>query len=875
MSKFRKVMANVGKSVAFVAVFLALLALIMNVLEFKQEDGTLPVHNYYELPADTVDVLVLGSSHAGMNVSTRTMFDEYGIAGYRLWGSIQPVWNSYYYLKEAVKTQSPKVVILDVHSVTFEQEYGTYPVQVKNTIAMRPSREKIENIWASVPEADRANMLFGFPTYHNRYDQLTEDDFEYFPWNRHQEIQVLSSEVTDHIYPFNILDKDATTGDADLGQKEEKYFRMLIEYCQANGLNLELVASPYEITESEQKKFRRIGAIAAEYGIDFTNFNEFYREIGIDPQVDYLDPGHFNKTGMPKYARALAEMLKSKYDLPDRRKDPNHIWNRVRAAVAEPTFALTEQKRMDGIQDYFDTEMKLYENPLASWTLCADFTLPEPGDEEKVVMACFDDVGGKGGLKVSRTISGDLAVAFGTAMDSHIQNPTQDIRLVVIKMGQMTKIYINGEIVEDRKLDQDQLAQYDGTLMLGCEIVDQGRRTHFGHTLIRDLVIYDTALNEDDALAWTPSELPEPEAVDYLRPVTSDDLLISLEHRYEGNGDVFIDTGVQLFEEPEASFTLLSRIDPTLESGDSVYFSCFSEELNAYRGLLVRRLGNGVINILYGNATGVNLDIPTDVPSTLVIVKDRSAYTIWLNGEKVVDQDVSTCAPYDGTFLVGCELDADGNVFRQSGTTVYNLEVYRGMMPEADILAWNPEPLEVAPKAPGMNVDYVLREGFVGNGLDACVDTGIMLYDNPDKDWTLSFVIEQITERKGSVVSCFDETPGKYRGLLVRQMDETHFNLVTGTQSIDVEIHPATRLHMTIVKQGSLYRVYVDGELVAERESTIAAYLGNLYIGSERNRNGKPFRFSDVSVRRLEVSGEAMDDAAVAKQARAWKERTK
>ena len=235
MRNRRAVITGIVKVVAFVLVFLILGTLLMNVLMFKQEDGTLPVHNYYQLPADTVDVLVLGTSHAGMNTSTKTWWDEYGIAGYRFWGSIQPIWNSYYYLLDALKTQSPKVVVLDAHSLTFQQEYGPYPVQVKNTIAMRFSKEKIENVWASVPEEDRANMLFGFPTYHNRYGELMEEDFEYFPWNDHEEVQVLSSETSDAIYSFNILDKDATEGEADLGEKEEKYFRMLLEYCKTHG----------------------------------------------------------------------------------------------------------------------------------------------------------------------------------------------------------------------------------------------------------------------------------------------------------------------------------------------------------------------------------------------------------------------------------------------------------------------------------------------------------------------------------------------------------------------------------------------------------------------------------------------------------------
>ena len=873
MKRFLPVLKKLGKGIAFVLIFLALGEMLMSVMIFKQEDGTLPVHNYYTLPKDTVDVLVLGTSHAGMNVSTKTMWDEYGIAGYRFWGSIQPIWSTYYYLLEALKYQTPKVVLLDAYSATFDQEYGSYPVQVKNTIGLRFSKEKIENIWASVPQGERAFMLFGFPTYHNRYNELTQEDFEYFPWDSHQEIQVLSSETTDRIYYFSILDPDATEGEIDLGEKEEKYFRMLLSYCKEHQIPLEIVASPYAINGTEQQKYRRVGSIAAEYGFDFTNFNECYQDYGIDPQQDFLDPGHLNKTGLPKYTRALAEMLKSKYDLPDRRQDPDHVWNKVKTEVEDPIFALTEQHVFDGRQDYYDTGIKLYENPLNSWTLMTEFTVPDVGLESRVALACYDSE--ENGFRVSRESTGDLEIRFAKDMTAYIQQPGNSIRLCLIKMGQKIKLYVNNELIDERKIELDALTQYNGTLMLGCEMNADGRRMHFGETTVRDLLFYDTALNEADVIDWAARSLPVAEKTEYLKAVTQEDLLLSLQNRFEGDGEAYVDTGVKLFADPEASFTLLSQIDLASTNGNMVYFSCFSEEPGAYRGLLVRKVEDD-LNVMYGNAYGLSLPLPPgDSTAVLAIVKDRSAYTVYLNGEKVLDQNVSMCEAYGGSFLIGCQENANGNLFRFSSTTVYNLEVYGGLMPEEQILSWHPSPLAAAYKDPGMDVSYILNESFVGNKRDAYVDTGIKLYDNAEKDWTITFLLDRVTVRRGSVLSCFDERPGKYRGLLLRQTDETHFSFVLGAEYADVEIHPADQAVITLVKNQDHYQIYVDGELQVEADSKIASYLGNLYIGCERDQNGRPFRFSDISVRRLEIINRAMDGDEVRNEALSWKEDAK
>ena len=102
-------------------------------------------------------------------------------------------------------------------------------------------------------------------------------------------------------------------------------------------------------------------------------------------------------------------------------------------------------------------------------------------------------------------------------MTARIQRPTDSIRLCLIKMGQKIKLYVNDELIEDRKIDMDALTQYNGTLMLGCEMGANGRRTHFGKTTVRDLVVYDTALNETDALAWTARSLPVAEKTEYMR----------------------------------------------------------------------------------------------------------------------------------------------------------------------------------------------------------------------------------------------------------------------------------------------------------------------------------------------------------------------
>ena len=152
------------KSLLFLCIFFLLYSAADSVLRFKNQNGPGEMEEYYDLPSDTVDVLILGSSHAGVNIKTTDLWNNHGIAAYKLWGSMAPVWNSYYDLEEALKYQTPKVVIYDVHGAVLGAEYSSYEHLINNTAGMRLSKTKIDAVNASTPDEDtREAILLGMP----------------------------------------------------------------------------------------------------------------------------------------------------------------------------------------------------------------------------------------------------------------------------------------------------------------------------------------------------------------------------------------------------------------------------------------------------------------------------------------------------------------------------------------------------------------------------------------------------------------------------------------------------------------------------------------------------------------------------------------
>ena len=98
----------------------------------------------YELDKDTVDVLIFGASHAFSSFSPEDLYEDYGITAYVQSSSCQRIWQSYYYLEEALKYQKPQYVILE----PFWSFDATAQSEAYNREAIDPMRMSMTKIRA-------------------------------------------------------------------------------------------------------------------------------------------------------------------------------------------------------------------------------------------------------------------------------------------------------------------------------------------------------------------------------------------------------------------------------------------------------------------------------------------------------------------------------------------------------------------------------------------------------------------------------------------------------------------------------------------------------------------------------------------------------
>ena len=290
------------------------------VLCVKDDHGINQAIGMYYQPENSVDVVMMGSSHIHCDIDTGLLWNDYGITSFDYSAAEQPLWITYHYLVEFCKKQNPKVVVLDLYSpARFKDDYQ-YDFIKQNVLGMRFSLNKIQMLLASV-ELDRLDEVFpDFATYHDRFSDLTEEDY-LFPF-RVNEQMVNYKGFTPYLEVRPQEKPELTQGlSGGLTIKSEMYLQKIIDYTKKNDIKLFLIVTPYVTTSEDELVYNRIREIASMNEIEFNSTNYYYDDIGLDFETDFNDESHLNYWGAYKFTEYLGKELKSRFEIPDHRGD--------------------------------------------------------------------------------------------------------------------------------------------------------------------------------------------------------------------------------------------------------------------------------------------------------------------------------------------------------------------------------------------------------------------------------------------------------------------------------------------------------------------------------------------------------------------------
>ncbi len=312
-------MKNAVKAVAFCLILLLCLNRLYDIFSWKDTAGNYvsSMNSFYELEEDVVDVLFLGSSRCYCSINNSILWEEQGIPSFSLSISGQDLASSYHCLVEALKTQTPEVVCLELFGTMFHG-YLVDSNMYRNTLGYKMSKNAVEAVESIAPERS-TELLLRWPIIHTRYKELQREDFVKNPpiyvgyqsnFNQ-QEQGALCTYFGDETEP--------------IAEEEEAWLRKIIALAKDNDIKLCLFAAPFSSDEIAQKKLNYVKEIAQETNVDYLNMSRMEEELGLNPDRDFVDWMHTNHYGAQKVSSYMGSYLMQNYDLTDRSNEEGYV----------------------------------------------------------------------------------------------------------------------------------------------------------------------------------------------------------------------------------------------------------------------------------------------------------------------------------------------------------------------------------------------------------------------------------------------------------------------------------------------------------------------------------------------------------------------
>lgn len=324
--------SNIIEFVFFLAVFgLGLLGLY-KLFSWKDTSGIYfdTMEQVNNLEKNTVDVVFTGPSHTYCGIDPNVFWDEYGISAFDMSISGMDMYCTYYYLKEFLKRQSPKIVFVE----TSNYAYGGHQIQgnVYRAVLSMPNRRYAKNIidtsvaTSFVDNKDSETYKLVWPIIHTRYKELKKFDFVENPLNRYGLGYTTEFDIAEVSINCDALEYSDVV---DLSDEQVEWIDKIVDLSKKNNFELIFFNTPATVNYDEQAICNSIYSYVQEcYDLTCFDTNRLINEIGLDVSYDFSDFNHLNSYGAQKVSDYFAQYLHNNYSLSDHRGAEEYkYWN--------------------------------------------------------------------------------------------------------------------------------------------------------------------------------------------------------------------------------------------------------------------------------------------------------------------------------------------------------------------------------------------------------------------------------------------------------------------------------------------------------------------------------------------------------------------
>ena len=299
MGKTRKIAMLVTTSLAVFILVYSYLCFVFIPKDISDQGGDL----YYrgkgflgEPLKNSLDIIAFGHSGVYSGFSPATMYAQYGYTSDSSAAAKLTCDKANDLLQQALKTQKPKIILLDVDCLYLSPKYL--------------------NTW---------NVLGAPFIFHSRWKTLKAKDFYCLPGKIRQPDLSKGYMFSQKAYKVAYRDYmgDPAAPPLKLPKRNLKQLNKFVQKCKNNDIALIFIDFA-NMTSWNYAKHNYIRQYADKHGIDFLDMNVAQETYAVDFEKDFRDNGnHYNVYGAEKATKFLGAFLNEHYGdiLDDRRQD--------------------------------------------------------------------------------------------------------------------------------------------------------------------------------------------------------------------------------------------------------------------------------------------------------------------------------------------------------------------------------------------------------------------------------------------------------------------------------------------------------------------------------------------------------------------------
>lgn len=332
------------KIISFILLIVIIGYNIQNVLTPKFDSSQGARTGFFEEENNSIDVLFLGTSNMFHTINPLIIYEDTGITSFDFGSASQSLNMSYMYLKEALKTQSPKIVGLEVLASRDDFVKDLYEPGLRWGFTYFPlGINKAQGLYVQLRKIDSEYLSYLLPIirYKDCWKELDQNGFQDNVQNQYWKGCMVSYKVT----PVTYTDDYWTNIEWEIADNNLKYLDSIINLCRENNIEIFLYKAPTP-TLWKDVYSQKIIEYANQKDVRFIDYNMKLEELEIDTNRDFMDAGHVNVYGSLKITKHLAQFLKDNFVLEDHRNGENNSWD----------VALIEKKRREYNKDLLNAD---------------------------------------------------------------------------------------------------------------------------------------------------------------------------------------------------------------------------------------------------------------------------------------------------------------------------------------------------------------------------------------------------------------------------------------------------------------------------------------------------------------------------------------